>query len=773
MRFISRYFHAYWDGLLRKPLALLHQWFGLDTQTLWKTVAWKLFFTIVLVLLLFEVYLFIRTRYRKHKMAKAEETAPPMPDEAYVNKDPRFTESLEAAQAPEQTIEELKKKKEWARLGAVYASLGRHKEAANAFKRGKNPRQAAMELAKAGDTVRAARMLEKAGDPATAARFYAEKGKHAKAGRAYRADGNLPEAAAEFERAGKLREAADAFLQHFERSSASNAATEASAADLCLRLLRNPKAPKRLTDEQQRALRIHAATRFAAAKRGDLAASLFQEAGELERAGRAYLELGKLEEAAKCMNAAGNTRKAAEIGARHYAQNGEWKKAAQAYEAAQAFQQAGDAWSKAKTPARAAQCYVRAGEHFGAGFAWMHAGECERAIREFQHVPENHPRHDQAQSLLGRCFYELHDYEHCVAALENLLTGERVTHDNIEFFWMLALAYEQLGQLANSKAVLQKIRAIEVDFRDVSQRLSNIETRLSMGAGAAMPSGTPCPAERESDQATAVMQMADRSVGERYTLEKELGRGGMGVVYLARDTQLDRPVALKFLGALVDKSPEFRQRFEREAKAAARVNHPNIVSIYDIGTRVGEAYIAMEYVEGPNLHQYLQHKGQLAPREAINIMTQACSALSAVHEAGIIHRDIKPDNIVLTRGGLVKMMDFGLAKTEGARLTGTNVVMGTPAYMAPEQVNSEEATPATDVYAMGLVLHELLTGKAVFTEGDVLQRQVTEMPPRPSEVVEGIPDPLDGVVMRCVAKAARERFQSAVELGKALRQLAH
>ncbi len=628
-----------------------------------------------------------------------------------------------------------------------------------------------MELAKAGSTVRAARMLEKAGDPLTAARFYTEKGKHAQAGRAYLADGNLPEAAAAYERAGIVREAADTFARYFEGAGNVPPEAQAAAADRCLELLRSKKAEKRLSEDQKRKLSLHAAQCYTAAKRVDLAASLFKDAGEYERAGRAYLEAGKLEEAASCMKTAGKGREAAEIGARYYARLGRWKEAAQSFEGAHAFQQAGDAWSKAKEPVRAAQCYERAGEHFGAGFAWMHAGECERAIRMFQHVPDNHPRHDQAQSLLGRCFYELHDYEHCVAALENLLTGERVTHDNIEYFWMLALAYEQLGQLAQSKGVLQKIRTVDVDFRDVSQRLSNIETRLSMGAGEAMPSGAPGVDTQASEQPTAVMQMVDRSIGDRYTLEKELGRGGMGVVYLARDVQLDRPVALKFLGALVDKSPEFRQRFEREAKAAAKVNHPNIVSIYDIGLREGETYIAMEFVEGPNLHQYVQHKGKRSPREAINIIMQACSALAAIHDAGIVHRDIKPDNIVLTRGGLVKMMDFGLAKTGTSRLTGTSVVMGTPAYMAPEQVMGEDATPAADIYALGLVMHELLTGATHFSQGDVLQRQLTELPPRPGELVDGIPEELDDAVMRCVAKAPNERIGSAAELARALRQV--
>jgi len=204
---------------------------------------------------------------------------------------------------------------------------------------------------------------------------------------------------------------------------------------------------------------------------------------------------------------------------------------------------------------------------------------------------------------------------------------------------MLALACEQLGELGKSRDILYKIHAVDVGFKDVTQRISNISSRISMGAGerVATPNVAAMPTQR-----APVMEAVENILGTRYRLERELGRGGMGTVYLARDTQLDRLVALKFLGALVDGSEEYRQRFVREAKAAARVNHPNIVHIYDISAREGQAYIAMEYVDGANLNTYTKKRGALLPREAVSIMTQACSALDAIHKAGIVHRDIKP-----------------------------------------------------------------------------------------------------------------------------------
>jgi len=219
-------------------------------------------------------------------------------------------------------------------------------------------------------------------------------------------------------------------------------------------------------------------------------------------------------------------------------------------------------------------------------------------------------------------------------------------------------------------------------------------------------------------------------------------------------------VALKFLGSLVDGNEEYKLRFVREARAAAKVQHPNVVAIYDIGSDEGKAYIAMEFIEGPNLHKYLQTKGKLDVRESISIIVQAASALEAVHAAGIVHRDIKPDNILISKGGLVKLMDFGLAKADEMRLTASRVVMGTPCYMSPEQAKGEKADHRTDIYALGLVLYECLTGKTVFGDGDVLRRQVMELPPPPSSKVPGVPPELDNIVMKCIAKKREERYDS-------------
>lgn len=769
-----KYVSWYWDGLLGRLIATIEAWFrnGEPFESPWPMVL-KGLFTIVILFVIYEIYLYFLRIVRKRKLRQAE-ILDGTNATALGPQDSQFVQSLEATKDLAGTIEPLKRAKRYDRLGEIYSSLNRPKESAKWFRKAGDKRRAAMELAKAGKTLKAARMLNRAGDYANAARFFQEKGKHMQAAKALAKLGDLPAAAASYAKAGKVGNALTMLKDYF-RSSKDSAELQLKAAEQCYNVLGDAKLKDKIGEEDRKVLAQAVAVRFEGAQRFDLAARLFVAAGDYDRAGDVFLHMGRLEEAAKCKKQAGKERDALLIGGRYYESKQLWKEAAMAYSGAQEFRRAGDNFSKAMDPISAAECYEKAGEYFGAGFALAHADKWESAIPMLQKVKEDHPHFNESRALLGRCFYELHDYAHCTATLENHLMGERVRTGNVEYFWMLALAYEQLGDLDKSRDVLLKIQSVNVGYRDVRSRLSNIESRISMAPSFGKssyppPSSGPSGAQRLTPQdATQIMTVVENAIGTRYRLEKELGRGGMGVVYLARDTQLDRPVALKFLGTLLDASDQYRQRFIREARAAAKVSHPNIVSIYDICDAEGRAYIAMEFIEGPDLHRYLKKKGKLEPREAINIVLQACSALEAIHEAGIVHRDIKPENIVLSKGGLVKLMDFGLAKGGDMRLTAANMVMGTPCYMSPEQARGEEVDRRADIYAMGLVLHELLTGNIVFGDGDVLMRQQTEMPKRVGELVEGIPELLDQIIMKSVAKNREERFTTAKEMAAYLR----
>ena len=750
----------YWVDLLEFPL----QFLPMGRIPGWGVLIYKICATLVALWILWGIVK--RAKDTVTKALKKESLLDPSDYEPYTTKNPEFQDALDASDHLEATIEPMLAKKQYDRVAEIYVSLNRPEEAARYFLKAGDKRRAAEQLAKTGKTLKAAKLLQKAGDHATAGRFFAGKGKHTAAGKAYEKAGDWATAAREYGEAGKVRDAARAYAAYFEQTADTTDA-KIKNAEACYRVLETDRARKKLPEHSRTTLLTVLAEVFGAAKHYGLAATLFQEAGDPARAADVYMRAGKFQEAAQCMRAAGRNQDAQRVMGRFYEGLERWPEAGAAYAQGGEFRRAGDCFARANDRLHAAQSYEKAGEFYRASVGYIQSKQHKVALRALKQISEGDPNYDHSRLLVGRCYYELKDYEMCAAALENQLSS-RVAQKNVEYFKMLADVYDKLNKGDEALSILRKVKTVSVKADDIDEQISSIQTRMSRLAtsGAethitgARPAGP-----------TAEMTLVAKALGQRFTLERELGRGGMGVVYLARDTQLDRPVALKFLGSMVDGSDEFRERFLREAKTAAKVNHPNIVAIYDIGADRGKVYIAMEYVDGPSLHRLVRAKGRLMPKTAVSIIGQATVALAAVHEAGIIHRDIKPDNILIARGGLVKLTDFGLAKGEGPRLTQADQVLGTPCYMSPEQARGGKLDARSDIYSMGLVLHEALTGVTYFSEGDVMQRQQEEMPPLPSTYAEDIPKAVDEVVMKCVAKDPNQRFQTAQQLLAVLRQL--
>ena len=259
-----------------------------------------------------------------------------------------------------------------------------------------------------------------------------------------------------------------------------------------------------------------------------------------------------------------------------------------------------------------------------------------------------------------------------------------------------------------------------------------------------------------------------QSIGERYRVEARIGQGGMAEVFRGFDPSLDRTVAIKILLPPYDRDAGFVSRFRREAQAAARLNHPNIVGVYDAGADGDTQYIVMEYIEGRTLASFLAGGGKPTPIQAVELTGKVAIALQAAHAQGIVHRDIKPANIMVTRAGAVKVMDFGIARLQtDATAPQTSSVIGTPAYFSPEQAQGQAVDARSDIYSLGCVLYELLAHRQPFT-GDtpvaVAYKQVNEMPPPPSQLNPDVPPRLDAVVMKCLAKNPANRYQSAADL---------
>src|SRR5215217_4668586 len=266
-----------------------------------------------------------------------------------------------------------------------------------------------------------------------------------------------------------------------------------------------------------------------------------------------------------------------------------------------------------------------------------------------------------------------------------------------------------------------------------------------------------------------------RLLGGRYQVGELLGYGGMAEVHRGRDLRLGRDVAVKTLRSDLARDATFQLRFRREAQNAAALNHPAIVAVYDTGEEHGPSgealpYIIMEFVNGRTLKEVLAAEGRLMPRRALEICADMCAALEFSHRHGIIHRDIKPGNVMLTQTGQVKVMDFGIARAlaSGATtMTQTSAVIGTAQYLSPEQARGESVDARSDVYSMGCLLYELVTGAPPFT-GDspvsVAYQHVREDPRLPSSISPDIPPELDAIVMKAMAKNPANRYQSAADM---------
>ena len=270
--------------------------------------------------------------------------------------------------------------------------------------------------------------------------------------------------------------------------------------------------------------------------------------------------------------------------------------------------------------------------------------------------------------------------------------------------------------------------------------------------------------------------MTDQLFADRYRLERRLGAGGMSTVELAFDTRLERYIAVKLLAEHLAQDSNFVARFRREALSAARLVHPNIVQVFDFGLdeATERQYIAMEFVDGQSCAEILRDEGHLAPDEAVGILTQACRGLDYAHRNGVVHRDVKPGNLLRNPDGVVKLADFGIAKAaEQSDITKVGSVVGTAAYLSPEQARGEPAGPASDLYALGVVSYQMLAGRLPYEAAsltDLARQQDTGPPQALHQVNRDVPPALSAAILRALEHHPDDRYADAREMERALRE---
>lgn len=630
-------------------------------------------------------------------------------------------------------------------LGAAeaYRAAGESALAGEAFLRAGRPAEALRELEKAGDLARAAEAATAAGDAKAAAELGARdaelKGDLDRAAEAWLAHGSLERAANLFERRG-----------HFARAG------EAYRA-----LGRHDRAAPLLLKAGEKA---GAAASFETAGQAERAAALFRELGNTERAAALFLKAGRPAEAAEALVASGRDEEAISL------------------------------FSRAGRGLDAARCALRTGHR-------------DRAWELLTTVP-------RSQAGVAAFFLDLAE-AHIAAAewgdaahvLREALGPSQPAPGNLPLHEALARAWEGAGDLQAAADRLTRIAQVDPGFRDAGERAR----RLAGEALAAPPTPPKAPAPPAEPPAAAltgpssapsapsaptvpppagVSGPSGRPVSgvqpglarpgpksgsfrtpidpdQRYELVDELGRGGMGVVWKALDRKLDRYVALKILPASLWGDDTAVRYFEREAKAIAALAHPNIVALYDFGEGFGSAYLAMEYLEGPNLQSLLKTEPSRPKANWREWFTQAARGVAAAHARGILHRDLKPANLMLDRHGTLRILDFGLARPQAESGT-TSKLIGTPAFFPPEVLRGESPSPASDVYSLGATFYTLATGRWPYVGDDVLVARLEREPDDPRPLAPFLSADEVEVLLKSLARFRPERYPDAGELLAAL-----
>jgi eukaryotic-like serine/threonine-protein kinase len=399
--------------------------------------------------------------------------------------------------------------------------------------------------------------------------------------------------------------------------------------------------------------------------------------------------------------------------------------------------------------------------------------------------PQGRPGPDTARLL--------DNFEQRFAELKGRKGSDTVLGD----LYTLGTQLEQRGRGVQATAVYRHLARIDNTYRDVGARLRRLLDAERAKAKAApaspppqeAPRATPPVAPAALAAASPIMKAApagatplrDAATGEpqrlgRYQLEREIGRGAMGIVYLGRDTAINRLVAIKAIPLATEFSEselaEARARFFREAETAGRLNHPNIVTIYDVGEERGLAYIAMEYLKGRHLSDYATSETLLEPRKVLELIGRTAQALGFAHKQQVVHRDIKPANIMYDPSAdVLKITDFGIARLTGAGTTRTGIVLGTPSFMSPEQLEGRTVTGHSDLFSLGVSLFQLLTGHLPFTADTMtgLMQQIAEAPHPPLRAFRpDLPACVESIIDRALTKNPEARFDSGAQMAAAL-----
>jgi tetratricopeptide (TPR) repeat protein len=491
----------------------------------------------------------------------------------------------------------------------------------------------------------------------------------------------------------------------------------------------------------------------------------FKEAKDYSRCADLYSDLQEYKQAAEMHELAGQNYLAGKI----FMDEKEFLRAGENFEKAQYIDDAIAAYREGKLEHKILELFDSAGMYFEMADYFLSKKLPEQAIAAAEKIGESDPKYRFGLFIRGKAAYDQGDYDAALKFFkESMETADEITSRDLNtlHYYALTEQYHNAEEFKSLEIIETKLAENKVE-KSAMEKAMKIRQMIQERAVSRVSQSRAVPIRSGGQTATHSLPT---SIGSerRYEIIKEIGRGGMGVVYLAKDARLDREVALKVLPTSIKSNDRVIQTFIREAKSAAALNHPNIITVFDTGVQDGDYYISMEVIDGKTIKKILKKKGKFAYPVVIELLKQLLAALDYAHSKNVVHRDLTTSNIMWTKQKLIKIMDFGLAKVIHNLQSEQSIIGGTPSFMSPEQTLGKPADHRTDIYSLGICIFEMCLGTLPFSKGDLGYHHLHTQPPIPKEIDPTIPDSINDVILKCMQKKPEDRFQSVAEIVQAL-----
>lgn len=683
-----------------------------------------------------------------------------------------------------------KEKGQYTVAGEIYERLGKLPEAIGMYERAKLYHHIARLYERRSQWENAAEMYERSQNYDKAARCHQQSQNYVKAGQLFQGLGNTRLAAEMYEKGEYYLDAARLYEQEDQFQK---------AGDMYVILKKYKEAAQqfekyysmmkkgRLSDEERSRLSSyarHSGDLYLQAKDLPAAAKIYAEADLAPEAAEAFLRIGDISKAGEFAQRLPDPTRVMEIyekngqlaigleiaAAMHLRENrpqdaaklweraGHLRKAAEALEQGQQFKKAAALYNQLGETQKAASLLETAGEFYEAALLYQRLGHHDETLRLLERAAPTSPSRAEVLLMIGRIHLQQGHLESARDVYRQLVDELPASPADLTPYYELALVIERLGDTKEAISLYEKITRSDPNYRDAKTRHDRLLTpQPTSETDEAKPFSSP-------DSSAPVLL-------NRYRLLRRIGQGGCGVVHEGSDLVLNRTVAVKILSGSIEDSVGRLEDFLREARTAAILNHSNIVTIYDTGQSGPHYFIVMEYVNGITIKKLLEDRPDLPLSEVLALTKQACRGLEYAHRKGIVHRDIKPGNILVDEEGNVKITDFGLARFI-SDTSDENLMKGTPLYMSPEQIQRLRLDHRTDIYSLGCMLYRMVCRRPPFTEGNITQHHVNSPPPPPATFNPAIPGALNRLILKCLEKEPQQRYPDVASLLRDLETIA-